>query len=366
MMNGMSATANPLQPPSGADSMSSMDPTKMDLQSAQQTFLTKANEMKANDGYWGPGGRGGIEGQSSIEGERRTYTTERVADPYGLVSDDERFFSVNSSEKHFRDGTGNTLMSSATVAGRKLAGGASCGRGLEKNEIGKLEEEYNENDAYRKYVFASDKVRGGYLESERKLAFGVRRRELAIEKEARELDEMMMGEELEFSFPADYDGAETAPVKRKNKFKGLRREEQGEREGRVAREIDEMEGMMGESLAPEAGYQITAAHHTSTVSPDVPQQINNAPPLLNSDNDDDDDERVTVVVPDASNPGKTRLVQDKLSRYKRREERKRKSGNRVHKIMEMDPNYMKELREDIRQKREETKNKRIQQQGKSA
>jgi hypothetical protein len=334
MPGGMAAAAS-----ANAD-----DINNMDLEGAQAKFLNQAKMARSTPNQqWGPGGVGGM-------GSIKNRTTEEFisvprrnghVDPYSLDSyGDDRILTIAPSKA--APNHKPTLMSAAIIAGTKLAGTGAVGPGYSASEIARLDGMYNEEDAMQKYIFASDKVRGGYMATSRKTKFNARKREIQSKRDDAydEMDfmDMGMGDDMELGGGGG-GGYEILP---------------------------------GDTPIPA-----TSSPHRQ------PKQINNAPPLDHDDDDDDDDAGgnaelrrhqekskpkhehsdsdsdqetyVDIEIPDARNPGQTRTVRDKMARYKRREERKAKARGRVHKIMEMDPNSMKELRESIRAKREAAK-----------
>ena len=319
-MGGMPAAFDMAGASAQADAMGGMK-----LDDAKQRFLDQARAAKG-DGkrYWGPGGTGGIQGQSAIDTRTHEYAYVPVrsgrSDPYGPygIDGDDRSFKVPAPPSQQFGASGGasggappppssssrgTLMTAATIAGTKLAGKGEFGSGYSAEEIGALDARYNAEAATAKYVFASDKVRGGYLATERKARFKARGRVLASEREERE-----------------------------------------EREAEGA----------------SSGYEILGDGGGGGVRADslAPKQVNNAPPEHGSDSDSDQETMVDVSVPDSLDPSKTRTVRDKLSRFKRREARKALASNRVHQIMEMAPEDMRELRAEIGRKREVAKAKK--------
>jgi hypothetical protein len=177
---------------------------------------------------------------------------------------------------------------------------------------------------------------------------------------------------------------------RKKKFRARQRELQSQKEDRLEAEADAADEAQARAehaaQSPPRVEMLDDDEDLHDPSQPLPRQVNNAPPLIHehSDSDSDQETFIDVQVPDARNPGKMRTVRDKKSRcvrslsrltrsppltllsrsrrYLRRQMRKEAASQRVHRIMEMDPNSMKELRESIRQKREAEKLARQQQQ----
>ncbi|GMH70440.1 hypothetical protein TL16_g05407 [Triparma laevis f. inornata] len=193
----------------------------MDLGAAQKMFLKQAQAAKADPTVtrtWGPGGVGGISTQKTVasctneeqRGAKYVFRTrsstsgqqqkrgapDQPAGGHNFYDDydDDRFgpgYSVNrqnsttNGESNEKRGKFYQLMDAAEKQAEKMVGQNMYGRGLSVEEGRKLDKRWNEEDAMAKYIFASQKVAGGYLATARKQKFKRRQRELLRAKEER-------------------------------------------------------------------------------------------------------------------------------------------------------------------------------------
>ncbi len=311
MMQTMASMgANP--PPISQAETQQQQMSGMSMSEAQKYFLDQASKAKsANNNHWGPGGVGGI----STQGIQKPDQPEIVLmskddndDPYASIDDDDRVLKVRTSPSKLPSGAsekgGNYgLMEAAGVKGVEMIGDADHGRGLSEREYAEMSKRFNEADAMEKYLFACDKVRGGYILSERKGR--LRKREISLRMDREDREER----EREIGLPDEVFSLEKARL-REREIK-MRREKE-EREEREAGRLD----------------------------------------------DEDENAYVDVQVPDSRDPTKKRTVRDRKARMLRRETRKAQAALRTHRIIEMDPNSIAELRESIRKRREDAKRAR--------
>ncbi|GMH70577.1 hypothetical protein TrST_g14047 [Triparma strigata] len=315
MMPGFDPTAQ-------ADALSSMD-----LGEAQKMFLQKAREAKADPTKvqtWGPGGVGGISDQKFLDQNQtervvlvqNNNTGGRPAHDFYDDYDDDRFGpgyivgrvgqSGEEGGGSGRDGKFYELMDAAERQAEKMVGENLYGRGLSVEEGRRLESRWNEEDAMAKYIFASQKVAGGYLETARKQKFKRRQRELLRAKE--------------------------------------------DREDREEREEEEEVG--------SSPIKLTSEKPKTTVDMFTKSKEGLKKNSEEKSESEEEDEDSSSSEEDRQ-PAKTAPKNDAKIRAARRARRKENAQLRSHRIMEMDPSALGALRQSIRNQREEDKKKRL-------
>ncbi|GMH67124.1 hypothetical protein TrLO_g1853 [Triparma laevis f. longispina] len=301
----------------------------MDLGAAQKMFLKQAQAAKADPTVtrtWGPGGVGGISTQKTVDSEHEVVLVDssrsggtgstRGGHNFYDDYDDDRFgpgYSVNrqnsttNGESKEKRGKFYQLMDAAEKQAEKMVGQNMYGRGLSVEEGRKLDKRWNEEDAMAKYIFASQKVAGGYLATARKQKFKRRQRELLRAKEERFDRE----EEEE---------AGSSPIKlsvEKPKTTVDMFTRSGEKKDNKDDDKDE-------------GDESSSSSSSSSSEEE-----------------------------DARRPIKSAPTNDAKTRQQRRTRRKDNAAVRSHRIMEMDPSALNTLRQSIRNRREEEKKKRL-------